>query len=89
MVKKKAISVFKNRACYCPESLLGKPSRIAHVGYQKWLANPACSVLISQDLNLLGEDRGNCYGGPRGCLPWLLMPHPPTDFGSLAPVWAQ
>lgn len=37
MVEKKTISVFKNRADYSPESLLGKPSRIAHVGYQKWL----------------------------------------------------
>lgn len=33
-------------------------------------------MVISQDLNLLGEHRGNCYGGPRGRLPCLQMPHP-------------
>lgn len=32
-------------------------------------------MVISQDLNLLGEHRGNCYGGPRGRLPCLQMPH--------------
>lgn len=86
MVKKKAISVFKNRAYYCPESLLGKPSRIAHVAYQKRLANPACSVLISQDLHLLGERQRKLLWRPLR-LPALAPDAlPAAGLGSLPPV---
>lgn len=62
---------------------MGKPGRIAHVAYQKRLAKPACSVLISPDLHLSGERQRKLLWRPLRLPALAPAALPPAGLGSL------